>query len=147
MQLLSRFEAYCPCCGYSLQGIAVVLISVRETERHGEINIAAVCSPCYTSQLTAALDAAAYLHAPAMSSQSEITHGVRFFCPREPRHIGHNAKDIFNAIEHGQALPVLPHFDPPNYAPPPPEPTLWTPPQQPTAAECDRPRTPQLPHG
>lgn len=147
MQLLSRFEAYCPCCGYSLQGIAVVLISVRETERHGEVTIAAICSLCYASQLGAALDAAAYLHAPAMSGQSEITHGVRFFCPRNAGLVGHNAKDVFNAIEHGQALPILPHYDPPDYTPPPPEPTLWTPPRRSADPACDRPRTPQLPHG
>lgn len=113
LQLLTRFEAFCPGCGYSLQGIAVVLLSVHPPDWQGDVAIAAVCTRCYQDHYAKVRIAASVLADPLLAPHVEITHGVRFLCPRDGHFCGHTAANICDHLRTGAPLYQQLYYDPP----------------------------------
>lgn len=136
MTIASRFEAYCPSCGYSLQGLTAMLVVPNPPRYIGESSIAVVCRICYAADREATLDAAATVLDARILDICDCAYGVAFYSPRADQEKGHAVREVMTAREHGTPLPLIPYIDPP---PPitPREPTLFD----------QRPRPPQLPHG
>lgn len=147
MTISSRFEAYCPCCGYALQGIGAMLVVPDPPSSCGAVCIAVVCRICYGAHHEKALIAASTLLNPRIDDVCTSTGFVGFYCPRSDAEKGHSIAAVLYSRKAGEPLPLFPIFEPPPFHSPPPEPTLFEQRRSPQLTSDDRPRTPQLPHG
>ena len=120
--IATRFEAFCPCCGYSLINVAVILLASEQTHSHGQCTIGAVCVRCYTTNIPNAIRAVAYLHAPLLAPHVEHSHGVMFLMPAPPQFHAQTIFDLHEYLESGAPLHQQPYIEPP--PPPKPDPQL-----------------------
>jgi len=132
MSLISHLDAYCPSCGFALDGRSVHLMSSSRPLYHGEATIGAICKTCYRADHHRCLNAVELLHHPTISPHVNQIHGIQFLCPTDPVLRGYNVHEIHAHLMDNRELPTLPHV---NLTMPierrPHEPTLFETPSHP----------------
>lgn len=132
LSLITSRTAYCPACGFALDGQSVHLLSSGRPMYHGEATVGTVCKTCYRATHHRCLAAVDMLFHPAISPHVDQVHGINFFCPTDPELRGYDVHAVYAHLMHNRELPTIPHID----LPVPierhhDEPTLFDPPSHP----------------